>query len=138
MLGMVLALGTMVTGCPTDDPDTNSGSAKTVTVTGLGAYNNKAILIALCESNDDFGDAINYAPWGAEGTIKGGSSGPLALGSMDRDESIEPWTGSGSYYVALVIGEWDAAFMSKNKIAFNTASTIIPYSTGAFEDISEE
>jgi hypothetical protein len=135
MLGMVLALGTMVTGCPQSEDPVLPSSAKTVTVTGLGTYNGKEMFIALCESNDDFDDAVNYAPWGAEGTITGGSSGPLALGSMDRDEPIEPWTGSGSYYVALVIGDWEAAFMSKSEISFDSASTPISYSSGTFDTI---
>jgi hypothetical protein len=137
LLGMVLVLGTLVTGCPQTGDPTSDSSAKTVTITGLSGdgfpdLNKNEIYVHLfsdLESEPSEAVAI------ASGEIAGGSAGPLAL----RQWNDSPWTGSGSYYVVLALGDHgeDALLESNNKIAFNTASTTIAYSSGTFEDISD-
>jgi uncharacterized repeat protein (TIGR02543 family) len=111
---------------------------KKVSVTGLSAYNGKRIQVLLTEtqnpnSNDDL---IAFYSDRSGPVIANGERTELPL-YIDTDQS-QPWTGSGSYYVEIIIRTPDstnhneADFISKNEISFVSTTTTIEFSLDDF------
>ena len=100
MLALVLALGMTVVGCDNNTGDNTSdenGCGKSITITGIGGKTG-TVLIALLSSVGDGGDGTVAM---GTGSISGGS----VTMSLVKDQSMTPWTGSGSYYLWLNIKE---------------------------------
>jgi hypothetical protein len=97
MLSMVLAFGFVVIGC-----DNGSGGGggeentdpKKITITGLSGQSGTAQVVLLSSINETGMVAIG------QGTISG-SSVTVSLKKQDNTD----WTGTGSYYMQLGIGE---------------------------------
>jgi hypothetical protein len=110
---------------------------KKISITGLSDYDGKRIQVILTETQNptNSDDLIaNYFD----------SSGPLIING-EREElplyagsgQSQPWIGSGSYYVEIIIratgtNHKDADYISKNKIAFISTTTIVEFSLDDF------
>jgi uncharacterized repeat protein (TIGR02543 family) len=111
---------------------------KTISVTGLSDYNGKRIEVLLTETqNTDSNDDLI--------AFYSDLSGPLIANGERKElplyvgiDQPQPWTGSGSYYVEIIIRTPDSAnyneadFISKNKIAFVSTTTTIEFSPDDF------
>lgn len=94
MLAVVLAFSMAVTGCGGDDDDENTDPKK-ITVTGITDDTSNVAMIMLAENISEEGVVA-----GGSGTIANGS---VTFSLMKEDES--DWTGTGSFYLILSIGQ---------------------------------
>jgi hypothetical protein len=94
VVALAAVIGFSVTGCPADDDGGGggggSGGAKKITITGItGSYDMAMVLLM----TEDGGGA------GGMGAISGGS---VTVDLQNEDDTA--FTGSGSFYVMLIIG----------------------------------
>jgi hypothetical protein len=98
ILAMVLVFGITVVACDNGSTDDNgSGSAKKITITGLTGKTGD-VIIALSTT---FGKGDDGIVAMGQGTICSNS----VTVSLVRDAADNPWTGSGSYYMVMYIGD---------------------------------
>ncbi|MCL2128426.1 MAG: hypothetical protein FWH38_09245, partial [Treponema sp.] len=100
-----------------------SGSGKTLTVTGLNGYNGAPVQVGLFKSLDDFDIFAVPDVWGG-----GEVANNRAVLSLYQDED-EPWTGSGAWYVGLLIKSFDEipfgeAWVRSRSVSFNSSQTV--------------
>ncbi|AEF84170.1 repeat protein [Treponema primitia ZAS-2] len=108
---------------------------KQVIVTGLSVFNSKRFQVLISTALNYSNDTIvagYYDPAGP--TISDGSTGAVVTLFTEVEPQQSPWTGSGSYYVVILIRTPDetyhkeSAFISIQKIPFTSVSTTIVFS----------
>jgi hypothetical protein len=102
MLVMVLAFGMSVVGCD-DSLDENDGG-KSITVTGITGKTGDAMIMAFSSMDENGIVAMGM------GKI---SSGSVSF-SLIKDERMNPFTGSGSYFLMLQFDVDDSQYVYSN------------------------
>jgi hypothetical protein len=116
---------------------TINSNPKKISITGLSDFNGKRIEVGLFATQNPISnnELIAYHFVLSE-LIANGKREELPL--YTNIAQSQPWTGFGSYYVSIIIRRDDhtnhneAAFMSKNKIAFNATTTVVGFSLTDF------
>jgi len=131
LIALVAVMGFSMVACNSDSGGGGGGgggggNAKSIKVTGLDALIGSSYQLGLAASVDALSEG-NYVAV-AQGTIK---SGTVTITLLDYSTG-ESWTGSGSYYVGIMIND-DETYVTSSKKSFNDSVTTL--SIGDFESI---
>jgi len=118
IIALAAVIGFSMAACKEDENDKDGGNKeKSIKITGLDEFINSSYELGLADSVPKLVDEDLVAF--AEGTIKKGiQTEPL----LDYKNS-KPWTGSGSYFVGVRVG--DDAYVTKSKKSFNSEVTTL-------------
>ena len=99
LIGLLLAVGLVLAGCQKDDGGAENIYPKTLTITGMNTHNGKDVIVFLSAAYD-----YQQAIANGRGTV---TSGKITF-DLKQGSSLSSgnnWTGSGNYYIFLIIEE---------------------------------
>jgi len=105
-----------------------NGIAKSITITGLNDYNNEDVMVFLVKDDVIFGFNEDMLEAIGGGTITGGIAN-ISLMEFSHDGEGKPWTGSGSWFVGIMLDLDDTAILriSTARVNFSGAAASISF-----------
>jgi len=115
MLVLVLAFGMTVIGCDddTDKGRSEGGGGNSITITGITGKTGDALIYVASGLDSENGMVAE-----GMGTISGGS----VTFNLVKDQAMNPWTGSGSYYLMLEFDQDESEYYYTNGQTINISA----------------
>ena len=122
IIALVAVIGFSMAACGGDDDGGGSGdsSEKSIKITGLGDFIGASYQLGLATTEDKLNtrDLVAYAV----GTINSGTQ----TAQLFDYKTDAPWTGSGSYYVGVILsGRVSGTLVTISKKSFNSSVTTL-------------